>query len=127
MPLRNHRGRQEGEIEHVATVQRQFVGFALIDDLAERRGVRLQQRSLAGNFDAVGSGADLHDQIDGRGLLNLNDYVRLRGALETRLFGVDAVVTGKQVRKQIKSVGRGSLNQLCAAVQVCQCEVHVGK
>ena len=93
--LRNHRWGQRRQVKNVAAIQRNFSRLASGDHLPEGRAIRLQQRRFARYFHRLTDFAQLHRQIDAGCLLDLYDDIRLLGALESGLFGRNAIVAWK--------------------------------
>ena len=78
-----HDARRQGhKVEDVAAVQGRLGHFPRLDDLAERRGLRLQQGCLRHDLHNLGHLADLQDRIDANAGLDLDRDRPLRELLE---------------------------------------------
>ena len=122
--LRNHRRSDRRQIKDVASIQRQFVGLALIHNRTERRGLRLQQRRLRRYFHHLTHFADLKRGIHMRVLLHVHRDIVAHEVLEPLLFHVNPVLAGKEVHKVEQPVGAAGLRALFLCTQVRQ--RHIG-
>src|SRR5882724_4403614 len=84
--------RRDGhQVENIPPVQRKFVGFALIDDVAERGSFDLQQRAFGSDLYALASLADRQRRIDVSVLLYLHNHAVASNVLEAFLFEVQTI------------------------------------
>ena len=90
-------GDRGDEVENVAAIQRSFVGFAFVNDLAKRRIIGLQQWSLRGDFHGLGVCADLQDGVNAGTLLHLHVNGFALETLEAGLIHIHGVLTWIQV------------------------------
>jgi hypothetical protein len=83
---------------------RPFKGLALVNDLAKRRIIGLQQRSLRGDFHGLGVCANLQYGVDASTLLHLHVNGVALEALEAGLIHINGVSTWIQVEEGIGTV-----------------------
>src|SRR5580658_2563345 len=74
--LRDCRRGQKNQVKYVAAVERNLVRLALVYDLTERRGGRLQKWRFSRHFDRLTLGANFQRNVDARAKLHLNHNIR---------------------------------------------------
>lgn len=111
-------GSELDEAKGAASVKRNVLDLGVVDELAERGGLGIQQRGLRRDFHALGDGTDLEGEVERCGLVDDKaKVVALLGA-KARLGDVDLVVTGRQSAKGIEAllIGDGAPNDLSGDV-----------
>src|SRR5208283_5075821 len=113
------------QVKDVASVQRQFVGLTLVDNLTERGRFGLQQRRLGGDFHDLADFADLKRGVDTRVLLHF-DYDGIADkVLKSLLFHVNPILAREQVDKREKPVRAAGLRALFGRSEVGQRHVRI--
>ena len=84
-------GGNRDQVKNVAAVQGKFVCLTRFNDLAERRSLNLQQRSLSGYFDCLADLANRQRGDDVAVLLNFDDDRITSEVLEARLLYIQAI------------------------------------
>ena len=98
-------GSKGGELDEVATVEREVSYRAGLDHLADGGGVFFEEGSGRGDLNSFGNLADFQLQINTGGLVHFEAYVVLDGGFETRLLGAEFVAPGLEEGKIIKAAG----------------------
>lgn len=90
-PLLNDGWRERGQVEGVAPIERQFIGFALVDDHAERCRFRADERRPGGHGDFLALAPDFQRKVDLQRTFHLQIDRFAGGSLEALLADRNAI------------------------------------
>ena len=99
--------RQGGEVDVVAAVQGQSHDLPRVDDLAQRRGLRLDERRFPLHDDGFGDIARLQHEVDPQAILDPKDDAFTRLLLEPRELHAHRVDADPQRRSDVVPRGIG--------------------
>ena len=93
--------RQEDQGVDVARIQRQLEDAPVVDDLADRARVRLEQRGVGPDFNLIGELTDLQREVDDDRGVDLHGNVRTRRAAETLQTRFHTIHTRRQWHRDV--------------------------
>ena len=126
---RRHTGRERGERQHGAAVQRQVHDLLLVDDLSNGCVLRLQQRRIAGDGHGFAHGRDAERDRRPRRLTLTQHEIRQLSGPETLQLDLD-VIGGRRERRNGESsfaVSDGDALGVGAHVRDRDCSARDGR
>ena len=96
-----HAGRERGELQVAASVERQLDDALVVDDLTDRAVLGGEQRRAAGHLDRLVDGAGFEREVGARHLLHLQHQTAPRLGLEPLQLDDDGVGRRRQRRHRI--------------------------
>ena len=94
-------GDEQAELNEVAPVQRQAAHLFLVDDLADRRGLGIDDRTLGDDVHGLGDVAEREREVDARDLIDVERHGRLHDPLEAGQLGGHFIAADRHVGNEV--------------------------